>query len=52
MAIQRWNPWGDLAEMERRMDEAMRYPLTMWRQPLLWWRVPGDGAVGGPHRDV
>jgi hypothetical protein len=28
MAIQRWDPWGSLTEMEGRMDEAMRHPLA------------------------
>ncbi len=42
MAVQRWNPWSSLTEMERRMDEAMRPPLSLWRRPLFWW-APGDG---------
>jgi HSP20 family protein len=41
MAIQRWDPWGSLAEMERRMDEAMRHPL-LFRQPMFWWRTPAE----------
>jgi len=40
MAIERWRPWDELREMERRMEEMMRYPLTPIRRPLIWWRVP------------
>ncbi|MDH5364624.1 MAG: Hsp20/alpha crystallin family protein [Dehalococcoidia bacterium] len=40
MAIERWRPWDELREMERRMEETMRYPLTLIRRPLIWWRVP------------
>jgi HSP20 family protein len=52
MAIQRWNPWGELAEMERRMDEAMRYPLMTWRHPLSWWRVPVDSMAWLPPLEM
>ncbi len=40
MAIERWRPWDELREMERRMEETMRYPLTPISHPLIWWRVP------------
>jgi HSP20 family protein len=52
MAIQRWNPWGELAEMERRMDETMRYPLMTWRHPLLWWRVPTENMAWLPSLEM
>jgi HSP20 family protein len=52
MAIQRWNPWGELAEMERRMDETMRYPLMTWRQPLFWWRAPTENIAWLPSLEM
>jgi HSP20 family protein len=52
MAIQRWNPWGELAEMERRMDETMRYPLMTWRHPLLWWRAPTENMAWLPSLEM
>jgi HSP20 family protein len=52
MAIQRWNPWGELAEMERRMDEAMRYPIIMRRHPSFWWRVPSDEMAWLPPLEM
>lgn len=52
MAIQRWNPWGELAEMERRMDETMRYPLMTWRHPLLWRRVPTENMAWLPSLEM
>lgn len=42
MAIQRWRPWDEFREMERRMEEMMRHPLMPLRQPLSWWRVPTE----------
>jgi HSP20 family protein len=42
MAIQRWRPWDEFREMERRLDEAMRHPLMSLRHPLTWWRVPTE----------
>ncbi len=44
MAIQRWDPWGSLTEMERRMEDAMSHPLTLWRRPLMWW-TPSEGML-------
>jgi HSP20 family protein len=51
MAIQRWDPWSSLAEMERRMDEAMRYP-TMSRWPVWWWRSPTEEMAMSPAIEV
>jgi len=42
MAIERWRPWDELREMERRMEEMTRYPLMTMRHPLVWWRVPSE----------
>ncbi len=42
MAVERWRPWDELREAERRMDEMVRYPLMTWRRPLAWWRVPTE----------
>jgi HSP20 family protein len=42
MAIERWRPWDELREMERRMEEMTRFPLATWRRPLVWWRVPSE----------
>jgi HSP20 family protein len=51
MAIQRWDPWNSLAEMERRMDEAARYPL-MSRWPVSWWRTPTEEMAMLPPIEV
>jgi len=40
MAIQRWRPWDEFREMERRLDEMFRHPLLTLRHPPAWWRVP------------
>lgn len=40
MAMQRWDPWGELEDMERRMGDWMRLPTRAWRRPLTWWRAP------------
>ncbi len=42
MAIERWRPWDELKETERRMEEMMRYPLMTLRRPLVWWQVPTE----------
>lgn len=42
MAIERWRPRDEFREMERRMEEMMRYPLMATRRPLIWWRVPRE----------
>lgn len=39
MAIQRWRPWDEFREIERRMDEMIRYP-SVFKHPLYWWQVP------------
>jgi len=51
MAIQRWDPWGSMAEMERRMDEAMRYPM-MLRRPLFRWLTPAEEMAWLPPIEV
>jgi HSP20 family protein len=51
MAIQRWDPWGSMAEMERRMDEAMRYPMIL-RRPMPWWRTPAEEMAWLPAIEV
>ena len=52
MAIDRWRPWDELREMERHMDEMMRYPLAMRRRPLVWWRVPTEELGWTPSVEV
>lgn len=52
MAIERWRPWDELREMERRMEEMMRYPLTPIRRPLIWWRVPAAELGWTPGVEV
>ena len=52
MAIQVWNPWRALAEMERQMDETMRNPLMRWERPLFWWRAGNGGAAFLPPVEV
>ena len=39
MAIQRWRPWDEFREIERRMDEMIRYPSIL-KHPLYWWQLP------------
>jgi HSP20 family protein len=51
MAMQRWDPWSSIAEMERRMGEAMRYP-AMSRWPMLWWRSPAEEMTMSPAIEV
>jgi HSP20 family protein len=51
MAMQRWDPWSSLAEMERRMDEAMRYP-TMSRWPAVWWRTAAEDMAVSPAIEI
>jgi HSP20 family protein len=51
MAIQRWDPWGSIEEMERRMDEAMRYPMIS-RRPMFWWRLPVEDMTMSPAIEV
>lgn len=45
MAIERWRPFE---EMERMMDEMMRWPFRPWRRPLIWWRVPAEEVGWSP----
>lgn len=45
MAIERWRPFE---EMERMMDEMMRWPLRPWRRPLIWWRIPTQEVGWSP----
>jgi HSP20 family protein len=52
MAIQRWRPWDELREMERRMDDAMRHPLMSVRHPLAWWRVPTEELGWMPALEI
>jgi len=52
MAIQRWRPWDDFREMERRMDEMTRHPLMTLRQPLAWWRVPTEELGWMPALEI
>jgi HSP20 family protein len=52
MAIERWRPWDEVREMERHMDEMMRYPLMMRRRPLVWWRVPTEELGWTPSVEV
>ena len=44
MAIQRGDPWNPLSEIERRMEDAMSRPLSLWRRPLMRW-MPSDGML-------
>lgn len=48
MAIERWRPFEELREIERMMDEVMRWPLRPWRRPLIWWRVPTEEVGWSP----
>ena len=52
MAIQRWRPWDEFREMERRMEEMMRHPLMPLRQPLVWWRVPTEELAWMPALEM
>jgi HSP20 family protein len=52
MAIERWRPWDELREMERRMEEMTRYPLMAMRRPLVWWRVPSEEVGWTPGVEV
>lgn len=52
MAIQRWRPWDEFREMERRMEEMMRHPLMPLRQPLSWWRVPTEELAWMPALEI
>ncbi len=45
MAIERWHP---LEEMERMMEEMLRWPFRLRRRPLTWWRVPMEEAGWSP----
>lgn len=45
MAIERWRPFE---EMERMMDEMMRWPFRPWRRPLIWWRLPAEEVGWSP----
>ena len=42
MAIQKWPPWDEVRDLERRMDEMMRQPLALLRHPLGWFRAPTE----------
>jgi HSP20 family protein len=52
MAIEKWRPFEELREMERIMDETMRWPLRPWRHPLIWWRVPTEGVGWAPPEEM
>jgi len=52
MAIQRWRPWDEFREMERRMDDMMRNPLMSIRHPLSWWRVPTEELGWMPALEI
>lgn len=52
MVIQRWNPWHELTDMERKMDETMRYPLITLRRPLYWWRIHNGDAAWTPALEM
>lgn len=46
MAMQRWDPWTDLQDVERRMADMMRFPLTSW------WRTPSTQLAWAPPVEV
>jgi HSP20 family protein len=48
MAIERWRPFEEIREMERMMDEMMRWPFRPWRRPLIWWRIPTEEVGWSP----
>ncbi len=48
MAIERWRPFEGLREMERLMEEMMRWPLRPWGRPLIWWRIPTEEVGWSP----
>ena len=52
MAIQRWRPWDEFREMERRLDEMTRHPLMTLRHPLAWWRVPTEELAWMPALEM
>lgn len=52
MAIERWRPFEELREMERMMDEMMRWPLRPWRRPLIWWRIPTEEVGWSPPLEI
>lgn len=48
MAIERWRPFEELREMERLMEEMVRWPLRPWKRPLIWWRIPTEEVGWSP----
>jgi HSP20 family protein len=52
MAIQKWNPWGEIIAMERHLNEGMGTPLITWTNPLSWWRIPNDNMSWLPPMEV
>ncbi len=52
MAIQRWRPWDEFMDMERRMNELIRHPSLALRQPLTWWRVPTEEMAWMPALEI
>lgn len=36
MAIERWRPFEEFRELERMMDEMMRWPYSPLRRPIVW----------------
>jgi len=52
MAIQRWRPWDEFRELERRMEEMIRHPLLSLRYPLAWWRAPTEEAAWIPALEM
>lgn len=52
MAIQRWRPWEEFRELERRMEEMMRHPFLSLRYPMAWWRAPSEEAAWIPALEM
>ena len=52
MAIQRWRPFDEFRELERRMDEMTRHPLMTLRHPLAWWRAPTEELAWMPALEM
>ena len=43
-----WNPFRDLEEMERRVAEMFRHPLT----PSIWRSIPAEQMTWAPKLDI
>jgi HSP20 family protein len=52
MAIERWRPFEAFRELEQRMEDLMRYPVSVLRRPLLGWRVPTEGLAWTPALEM